>query len=48
MPSGVFTKTDVPTEQLLNVISGFLVDNPIEIEARKQANGKWTVIATFP
>ncbi len=47
MPSGVHKSTDVPDEELEQVVAGFKLNNPIKIEKVKQPDGKWTVIATF-
>ncbi len=43
----VFKMTDVPEEKLDQVIDGYKLDNPTNIEKVKQPDGKWTVTATF-
>ncbi len=48
MPNGEFRSTDVPDEELDQVVAGYKLNNPIKIEKVKQPDGKWTVIATFP
>jgi len=48
MPKGVFKSTDVPEGKLEQVVAGYKLDNPTNIEKIKQPDGKWTVIATFP
>lgn len=47
-PRGVFKTTDVPDEELDNVVAGYQLNKPTSIEKIKQPDGKWTVIATFP
>ncbi len=48
MPSGEEKTTDVPDEKLDQVVAGYNLDNPTNIQKVKQPDGKWTVIATFP
>jgi hypothetical protein len=47
MPCGVWTIKDVPANQLDNVVGNFNLDAPIKIEKTQQADGNWTVTATF-
>jgi hypothetical protein len=47
MPCGVWTIKDVPANQLDNVVGNFNLDAPIKVEKTKQADGNWTVTATF-
>lgn len=49
MPSGVFEITDIPENKVETVIANFqLEDPPPQIKKTKQADGRWTVTATFP
>ena len=48
MPIGVQETTDVPADQVHNVVAGYQLDNPAKIEAIQQPNGLWTVRVTFP
>jgi hypothetical protein len=43
-----YETVDIPADRLTAVVAGYMVDHPIRIEQIKQANGKWTVRATFP
>jgi hypothetical protein len=47
MPTGVWKTTEVPKEEVPNVMSGYAIDGPIRIEKEEQPNGKWTVTAIF-
>jgi hypothetical protein len=48
MPCGVWKITDVPADKVPNVIGDFNLDSPTKVEKDKQADGTWTVTATFP
>jgi hypothetical protein len=48
MPSGVFKITDIPEAKVPTVVADYELDGPEKIEKIKQANGLWTVKATFP
>lgn len=47
MPCGVFKTTGIPDDQLGAVLAAFRLDNPKSLEKAKQADGTWTVTATF-
>jgi hypothetical protein len=47
MPSGVFKVTDIPEAEVPNVLATYQWQHPTKVEKEKQANGLWTVIATF-
>lgn len=48
MPSGVFKVTDIPEAKVTEVTDIYEWQHPTKVEKEKQANGLWTVIATFP
>lgn len=48
MATGIQETTDVPADQVENVVAGYQLDNPINIERIRQPNGLWTIKATFP
>ena len=48
MPSGVFKITDIPKEKVARVEGLYRVQGPEKIEKLEQADGRWTVVATFP
>ena len=48
MPSGVFEITEIPADKVQEVKNIYGLDNPTKIETKKQDDGLWTVIATFP
>jgi len=47
MPTGIHTQTDVPPAQLKIVVAGFKAQGAT-VETKLQADGNYTVIATFP
>ena len=47
MPTGVQTLTDVTPAKLKSVVAGFKAQGAT-VETEKQADGNYTVIATFP
>lgn len=47
MPTGVQTMTDVPQAKLRTVVNGFKAQGA-SVEVKRQPNGNYTVIATFP
>jgi hypothetical protein len=47
MPLGVFKITDIPEDKVGEVMSLYALDAPKKVEKAKQANGLFTVIATF-
>jgi hypothetical protein len=47
MACGVYTVTKVPDAHVGEVIGDFNLDNPVSVTKTKQADGTWTVVATF-
>ena len=48
MLTGVWTITDIPEGDVDNVVADFKLNAPDSVEKIKQANGRWTVKATWP
>lgn len=48
MPCGTWTTTDVPDSELGFVIALYKADKATKIDTRREPDGEWTVIATFP
>jgi hypothetical protein len=48
MPCGVWTTTDIPQAKVNGVIAGYMLDTPQSVVSTQQADGSWTVTATFP
>ena len=48
MPTGIWTITDIPEGEVDNVEADFKLDSPDSVERIRQANGRWTVKATWP
>lgn len=48
MPTGVYKTTEIPPDKVDDVVAGYKLDNPEKMEKVEQADGKWTVIATWP
>jgi hypothetical protein len=48
MPCGVWKTTDIPADRVDAVVAGYQLDGPVSVTKAKQADGKWTVTATFP
>ena len=48
MVCGVWKVTDIPAGEVGGVMQNFQLDGPESVEKTEQADGKWTVIATFP
>lgn len=48
MPCGVWKTTDIPEDKVNEVIVGYQLDDPKSVVPIQQADGKWTVTATFP
>ena len=49
MPSGVFEITDIPPGKVDTVIANFLLDDPPPKTSKtRQADGRFTVTATYP
>jgi hypothetical protein len=42
-----YETTDVPPDRLKDVVAGYMLDNPTRLEKIKQADGNWTVRATY-
>lgn len=47
-PTGVQTVTDVPPDKVARTIAGFKAQGADPVESKKQDDGNFTVIATFP
>jgi hypothetical protein len=47
MPRGVFKISDIPKSKVAEIEAFYRLDNPTKLEKKAQANGLWTVIATF-
>jgi len=45
---GDWKVTDIPTNKVDGVVQGFQIDGPLKVERTAQADGLWTVVATFP
>ncbi len=48
MPCGVWKTTDVPKNRVDLVVAGYNLDAPTSVTKTEQADGNWTVTATFP
>jgi len=48
MPCGTWTITDISDADLGLVQASAKAENPISIETKQQAGGKWTVVITYP
>ena len=48
MPTGVWTITDIPEDEVDKVVADFNLNSPDSVERIRQANGRWTVKATWP
>jgi hypothetical protein len=48
MPCGIYTINDVPDANLGAIIGVLQLDHPLKIDTKKENDGQWTVIATFP
>jgi hypothetical protein len=45
---GEWKVTDIPSNKVDGVVQGFQMDGPLKVQKVAQADGRWTVIATFP
>jgi hypothetical protein len=48
MACGTYTETEIPAADLAMVLAGIALDTPTTVTQILQADGTYTVVATFP
>ena len=48
MPKGVHVTREVTEDKVNDVVNGYKAQKPLKVEKKKNPNGTFDVIATFP